>query len=170
MRIIGIDPGTNIIGWAIIEKIENTNKVIPIAYDSIIIKTGFSLAEKLDIIYDSLTKIIKEYKPSVGAVEELFFVKNVKTGISVGHARGVILLALQKAGIEIFEYKPLEIKQAVVGYGAADKKQVQIMVKTILNLKEIPKPDDTADALAVALCHETRMKLNNILKKSSIRI
>jgi crossover junction endodeoxyribonuclease RuvC len=162
MKIIGIDPGTNIIGWGIIEK-EN-NKLIPIAYDSIIIKTGYSLSQKLEIIYDDLSKIIAEYKPDVGAVEELFFVNNVKTGISVGHARGVILLALQKSGIEIFEYKPLEIKQAVVGYGRADKKQVQIMVKNILKLQTIPKPDDTADALAVAICHETRMKLNNILK------
>jgi len=163
MRIIGVDPGTNIIGWGVIEKINN--KLIPIAYDSIIIKTGFTLAQKLDIIYESLMKIIAEHKPDIGAVEELFFVNNVKTGISVGHARGVILLALQKSGVEIFEYKPLEIKQAVVGYGRADKKQVQVMVKNILKLETIPKPDDTADALAVAICHETRIKLNNILNK-----
>jgi crossover junction endodeoxyribonuclease RuvC len=180
MRILGIDPGTNIIGWGIIEKIGSN--LIPIKYDSIIIKTNkntaptnpyiknkatsnLNLSQKLEIIYNSLIKIINEFKPDIAAVEELFFVNNIKTGISVGHARGVILLALQKAKINIFEYKPLEIKQAVVGYGKAEKKQVQVMVKNILKLDKIPKPDDTADALAVAICHNNRMKWNKILEK-----
>ncbi|MDR0676696.1 MAG: crossover junction endodeoxyribonuclease RuvC [Elusimicrobiota bacterium] len=164
MRILGIDPGTNIIGWGIIEKLEN-KKIIPIAYSSIIIGKKNSFGEKLEIIFDNLNKIVSVYKPNIAAVEELFFVNNIKTGISVSHARGVILLALKKMNIETFEYKPLEIKQAVAGYGRADKKQVQAMVKNILKLSEVPKPDDTADALAVALCHESSMKLKKILLK-----
>jgi crossover junction endodeoxyribonuclease RuvC len=165
MKILGIDPGTNIIGWGIIEK--SNNKIVPVAYSSIIIGKNYVLSEKIEIIFDQLTDIISQYKPDVSAVEELFFVENVKTGISVSHARGVILLALKKAGLEIFEYKPLEIKQAVAGYGRADKKQIQSMVKTILKLESIPKPDDTADALAVALCHESCMKWKNIIKLHS---
>lgn len=163
MRIIGIDPGTNIIGWGVIEKTKNT--IIPIAYNSIIIKSNVSLDNKLEIIYDSLLDVILNYSPDVASVEELFFVKNIKTGISVGHARGVILLLLKQRKIDIFSYKPLEVKQSIVGYGKATKLQVQIMVKNILKLRELPTPDDTADALALAICHENRAKFFKLIKE-----
>ncbi len=162
MRILGIDPGTNIIGWGIIEKTQNRD-LQALSYDSIIIKKGATLSEKLTIIYDKLSELITLYKPEVAAVEELFFVKNITTGISVGQARGVILLALKQNNVNLFEYKPREIKQAVTGYGNAEKPQVQVMVTKLLKLKEIPKPDDTADALAVAICHDFKSKLNKFI-------
>jgi crossover junction endodeoxyribonuclease RuvC len=112
-----------------------------------------SASARLEKIYDELNKLIKKFKPETAAVEKLFFARNVTTGIAVGQARGVVLLALQKADIETFEYTPLEVKQAVAGYGGADKKQVQEMVRTLLQLDKIPKPDDAADALAIAITH-----------------
>ncbi|MCP4481206.1 MAG: crossover junction endodeoxyribonuclease RuvC [bacterium] len=162
MKILGIDPGTAIVGWGVIEKGTNIN---PIAYDSIMTSKKLKLPDRLLQIHTELSHIIKTYQPDVAAVEELFFVKNVTTGMSVSHARGVILLALNQAGVEIFEYKPMQIKQAVTGYGRADKRQVQQMVKATMGLKEIPKPDDTADALAVALCHEQNIKWQKIIGK-----
>ena len=125
--------------------------------------------QRLQLIYDDMTELLNLLKPDAVSIEELFFNTNAKTAILVGQARGVAILACVKGGLEIEEYTPLQIKQALVGYGRADKKQVQIMVKTILNLKEIPKPDDTADALAAAICHghsaDTRKMLREIKLK-----
>jgi len=151
MVILGIDPGTAITGYGVIEILGN--KIKPIDYGCIVTDKKSSAAERLLLLDKELSKIIKKYKPKRIAVEDIFFFKNLKTAIKVSQARGVILAAaarLKTASIE--EYTPLQIKQAVSGYGRADKKQVQKMVKAILNLKEIPKPDDAADGLAAAIC------------------
>lgn len=151
MRILGIDPGLATIGYALVDKEINNFEVLEYG----VIKTSADKkdTERLEIIHRNVEELIKEFKPEQMAVEELFFNKNVKTAISVGQARGVILLAGSQAGLKVSEYTPLQIKQAVVGYGRADKMQVQQMVKSLLNLAEIPRPDDAADALAVSICH-----------------
>ena len=151
MKILGIDPGVAIVGYGVITN--ECGKLKPVDFGQVNSPAHTPLAKRLKMIYDGITQLITIHKPDVMAVEELFFNTNVKTAIAVGHARGVILLAAQNNNIPIFEYTPLQIKQAVVGYGRADKNQVQQMVKMFLNLKEVPKPDDTADALAVAICH-----------------
>lgn len=151
MRILGIDPGYAILGYGIVDM--QGNRFSPCAYGAITTKAGVAPPDRLKIIYNELMQIIVKYEPEVAAVEELFFNTNVTTAIMVGQARGVAILACANSGLDIFEYTPLQIKQALVGYGRAEKKQVQSMVKTILNLKEAPKPDDTADALACAICH-----------------
>ena len=129
------------------------NKFSVVDYGAITTEAGLEMAERLDILYVELTKLIRKYQPEEAAIEELFFNSNAKTAINVGQARGVVLLACKRNGLEISEYTPLQIKQALVGYGRAEKKQIQQMVKAILNLKEVPKPDDTADAVAAAICH-----------------
>lgn len=151
MRILGIDPGIAIVGYAIVECKGNKFKAI----DYGVITTGSKMLfeDRLKFVYDELIDIIHTYKPDDLAIEELFFNKNVKSAIKVGQARGVEILAGVNNGMPIYEYTPLQIKQAVVGYGRAEKPQVQEMVKILLNLNEIPKPDDAADALAVALTH-----------------
>jgi len=151
MIIIGIDPGIAIVGYGVIEY--KGNKFSIIDYGAITTGTNYSFPDRLKIVYDSLSELLQKYKPDEFAIEELFFNKNAKTAIKVGQARGVEVLAAVNLGIDIYEYTPLQVKQGVVGYGRADKKQVQEMVKILLNLKEIPKPDDVADALAVAICH-----------------
>ncbi len=151
MRIIGIDPGYAILGWGIVDL--RGNKFTPVAYGAVTTDKDMDMPDRLKHLYSRLMEIIVEYRPEEAAVEELFFNKNITTAIQVGQARGVAILACANSGLEISEYTPLQIKQALVGYGRAEKKQVQMMVKTILNLKEIPKPDDTADALAAAVCH-----------------
>ena len=151
MRIIGIDPGYAIMGWGILDL--KGNKFSVVDYGSITTDAGVDAAKRLQHIYDELGAIIAKYQPEEAAIEELFFNNNAKTVILVGEARGIAVLACANAGLEISEYTPLQIKQALVGYGRADKKQVQAMVKAILNLKEVPKPDDTADAVAAAICH-----------------
>jgi len=150
MIILGIDPGTAIIGYGIIEKLSDKLKVIE--YGCITTKTEYSTAERLDQLDQELIKLIKKHKPDKMAVEDIFFFKNLKTVIKVSQARGVILMRGARIKIPIFEYTPLQVKQAVTSYGRADKKQVQEMVKLLLKLKEIPKPDDAADALAIAIC------------------
>jgi len=151
MRILGIDPGTATTGFGVIE----VNKGKYTIVDAGVIKTPARQADeiRLETIFDDLSDIIKETKPDVAAVEQLFFAQNVTTAMTVSQARGVILLAIIKAGLDHASYTPLQIKQAMTGYGRADKNQIQEMVKTILGLKEIPKPDDCADALAVAITH-----------------
>ncbi|MCK4891576.1 MAG: crossover junction endodeoxyribonuclease RuvC [Candidatus Pacebacteria bacterium] len=163
MIILGIDPGTAITGFGVIESQNNKLKVI----DAGCIKTdkNLDMSERLDLIAKKLKNIIKKYKPQIMAVEELFYFKNKKTVITVAQARGVILFMGKNQGIEICEYTPLQVKQAVVGYGRAEKKQVQQMVKLILGLKEIPKPDDVADALAVAVCCESSYKFEKKINK-----
>lgn len=151
MIILGIDPGYAIVGVGVIEFIGNKFQVID--YYAITTDAGTPFEQRLKIIYDGLNEVIEKYKPSHMAIEKLFFNDNAKTAIDVGQARGVIVLSAVNHGLEIFGYTPLQVKQAVVGYGRADKKQVQQMTRALLNLKEIPQPDDVADALAIALCH-----------------
>lgn len=156
MIILGIDPGIAAVGYSIVECKGNSMKALD--YGCIKTKSTELFPDRIKTIYDSLIEIIEEYQPEDLAIEELFFNKNVKTAIKVGQARGVEILAAINKGLEIYEYTPLQIKQATVGYGRADKKQVQEMVKLLLNLKEIPKPDDAADALAIAICHGAGLK------------
>ena len=151
MRIIGIDPGYAIMGWGVLDMVGNHFSVVD--YGSITTDAGTEMPIRLQHLYSELSAIIARYQPEEAAIEELFFNNNAKTVILVGEARGVAVLACANGGLPISEYTPLQIKQALVGYGRADKKQVQAMVKAILNLKEVPKPDDTADAVAAAICH-----------------
>lgn len=152
MRILGVDPGTGIMGFGVIDA-DRTGKSILV--DGGIIRTDVHqpLDERLVEIYRHISSIIAKNKPTVMSIEKLFFAQNITTAISVSHARGVAMLAGKISGLEIAEYTPLQIKQALTGYGRADKKQIQEMVRVILALKEIPKPDDCADALAAAICH-----------------
>ncbi|NLC31329.1 MAG: crossover junction endodeoxyribonuclease RuvC [Candidatus Moranbacteria bacterium] len=151
MRILGIDPGTATTGWAILE--QNKKELTPIAYGHISTSPKDSTCQRLREVSQDIEEIIKKYKPTESAIEDLFFFKNLKTAMKVSQSRGAIMLTLIKADLKVFEYTPLQVKQAVTGYGRADKKQVQQMVKNILKLKEIPTPDDTADAIAIAICH-----------------
>lgn len=151
MIILGIDPGYAILGWGVIEKTGNHFSAID--YGAVTTDKDTEMPRRLEILYDGLREIIEEYRPEEASIEKLFFNTNTTTAINVGQARGVAILACMKGGLKVAEYTPLEIKQALVGYGRADKKQVQFMVKTMLNLPEVPKPDDTADALAAAICH-----------------
>lgn len=151
MRILGIDPGYAIMGWGIVDYIGN--RFTPVAYGSLETDAHTPAEDRLLKLYDGLIEIITAYSPDEAAVEELFFNNNAKTAIIVGEARGIALLACRQNNLTIGEYTPLQIKQSLVGYGRADKKQVQQMVKTILNLEKVPKPDDTADALAACICH-----------------
>lgn len=162
MIILGIDPGLATVGYAVIEYKGNRYKTID--YGTIRTDSKTIFPERLKIIYDELSNIIDRYNPVDLAVEELFFNKNVKTAIQVGQARGVEILAAIHKGLEVYEYTPLQVKQAVVGYGRAEKSQVQEMVKILLNLKEIPKPDDAADALAVAICHSSCLNHKEMFK------
>lgn len=151
MRILGIDPGTGILGFGVIEVSNGKAQLV----DGGVIRTPIKEddAVRLQTIFDELTDVIMHTKPSEMAVEKLFFAKNVTTAMTVSQARGVVLLCGQQNKLKISEYTPLQIKQALTGYGRADKKQIQEMVKVILGLKDIPKPDDCADALAAAICH-----------------
>ena len=156
MRIIGIDPGTGILGFAVIEVERGKARLV----DAGVIRTPAKEddAVRLQTIFDELTDIIKQTKPAQMSVEKLFFAQNVTTAMTVAQARGVVLLCGKQAGLEIFEYTPLQIKQALTSYGRAEKRQVQEMVKVILELKEIPRPDDCADALAAAITHSMTMR------------
>lgn len=149
--ILGIDPGLAIVGWGIVES--NGGNVRPIAYGAITTPAHTDIEKRLLMIEEDLQTLIEKYKPDEMAVEELFFTNNITTGIAVAEARGVILCTAHKLGVRIAEYTPLQVKQAVVGYGRAEKRQVIAMVTSILRLKAPPKPDDTADAIAIAICH-----------------
>lgn len=151
MIILGIDPGLATIGWGVISSDGVRHKAL--AYGSIITPPGIPTEKRLRMLYDELRAIIAKYKPEVMAVEELFFNTNQTTGIRVAEARGIVLLCAELTGVRLSEYTPLQVKQSVVGYGRADKKQVITMVTLLLSLREPPKPDDTADALAIAICH-----------------
>jgi crossover junction endodeoxyribonuclease RuvC len=152
MIILGIDPGTAIVGFGLIEKEAKNQKLKLIEYGCIKTSAKFSTAERLEVIHKELSSLLKKYKPDIVAVEDIFFFKNLKTAIKVSQARGVILFTIAEKKIAVAEFTPLQIKQAVACYGRAEKSQVQKMVKTLLGLNEIPKPDDAADALAVAIC------------------
>ena len=162
MRILGIDPGVAIVGFGIIESERNTQSLVRCGV--ITTPAHTQLSYRLHSIYMDLTELISVFKPDAIAIEELFFNTNLTTGISVAQARGVILLACYQSGIPVFEYTPLQVKQAVVGYGRAEKAQVMDMVKRILKLQDVPKPDDAADAVAIALCH-ARSATSLLLKK-----
>ena len=151
MRILGIDPGSAIVGFGVLDY-DGVNFSV-VDYGAITTPAHTPVPDRLKMIYDDLQYVIDKYKPDQMAIEELFFNNNVKTAITVAQARGVLILGASLCGLEVFEYTPLQVKQAVVGYGRAEKMQVQHMVKSILNLHEIPKPDDTADAVAIAICH-----------------
>jgi len=152
MLAIGIDPGTAITGYGVLRE-EPDGSLSVIDYGVIETSPNEAMPQRLVQLYQKLKKIIDLHKPHSGAVEKLFFARNVRTALSVGQARGVALLALAEAGVELSEYSPNEVKQAVTGYGGADKHQVQSMVQALLGLDRIPQPDDAADALAVAICH-----------------
>lgn len=151
MRILGIDPGIAIVGFGLIES--NRDSVRMLQYGAVTTEAGLPLATRLVQIENDMTALISQLKPDEIAVEELFFSKNITTGIAVAHGRGVILCTAERLGVPIFEYTPMQVKQAVAGYGLADKKQVMDMTKRLLKLKAVPKPDDAADALAIAICH-----------------
>ena len=151
MVILGIDPGLATVGWGVIRSDGSRHKAL--AYGSVVTPAHTATEKRLTSIYTQLEAIIKKYSPDAMAVEELFFNTNITTGIRVAEARGVILLCAERTGVKIYEDTPLQVKQSVVGYGRAEKKQVIAMVTALLSLKEPPKPDDTADALAIAVCH-----------------
>jgi crossover junction endodeoxyribonuclease RuvC len=161
--ILGIDPGTAITGWGII-KDDGKKDVEMVAYGSIETSKNKSDVDRLKETANDLKAIIKEYQPDEMAIEELFFFKNLKTAIKVAQSRGVLMFVTVDQKISVAEYTPLQIKQALTGYGRADKRQMQIMVQSILKLKDIPKPDDAADALAVAICHQQSRKILQLMK------
>jgi crossover junction endodeoxyribonuclease RuvC len=149
---LGIDPGTATTGYGLV-RLEPDGRLVAVKYGVILTPKEESAPARLEMFYRDLRALLRKFHPDTAAVEKLFFQRNISTAILVGQARGVALLALQQAGVEIFEYTPNEVKQAVAGYGSADKKQVQDMVRVLLGLTEIPKPDDAADALAIAITH-----------------
>ncbi len=151
MRVLGIDPGTATTGYGVVE--DQADKLAMVSYGVITTPSKWGLPQRLQHIYRQLRALVTEWQPETAAVEELFFSKNAQTALTVGHARGVALLALADAGLPVEEYKPAEVKQAIAGYGSAPKAQVQGMVQQILSLAEVPSPDDAADALAIAICH-----------------
>ena len=164
MIIMGIDPGLATIGYGFVEKAGNEIKLVD--FGIISTPAGVPLPRRLSIIYEDTIELIEKYNPETIAFEELFFNKNIKTALTVAHARGVsIIAANNKIGSNnLFEYTPLQVKQAICGYGRADKNQVQMMVKTLLCMNQVPKPDDAADALAVAICHAQSYNLSNEFK------
>ena len=151
MRILGIDPGYGITGFGLIEAQRSSTQLLRCG--AITTPAGLDFPIRLQMIYNDMVELLKLAKPEAVAIEELFFGQNVTTGIGVAQSRGVILLAIQQADIPIFQYKPMQVKQAVVGYGNATKHQVMDMTKRLLHLEKLPKPDDAADAIAIALCH-----------------
>lgn len=163
MVILGLDPGLAIVGYAFIKK--EGQKLTPLDYGSITTTPDLSVPARIKRIYDHLGELMERFSPDVMAVEKLFFNRNVTTAFSVGQARGVLLLAAEQRGVPVVEYTPLQVKQAVVGYGQAEKRQVQEMVRLLLGLAERPKPDDVADALAVAICHAHSSQIYQRLKK-----
>ena len=151
MVILGIDPGYAIVGYGVVSY--NNNNFKPLNFGAVTTPAGMEFPERLNIIYNGITQIIKEYKPEALSIEKLFFNTNATTAIDVAQARGVIVLAAKQCGLPVFEYTPLQVKQAVTGYGRAEKRQMIEMTKALLGLNKAPKPDDTADALAMAICH-----------------
>ena len=151
MRILGIDPGIAIVGFGLIESDRGAMRMLQ--YGAVTTEAGLPLATRLVQIEDDMCALIQQLRPDEIAIEELFFSKNITTGIAVAHGRGVVLCTAERLGVPIFEYTPMQVKQAVVGYGLAEKRQVMDMTKRLLKLKAVPKPDDAADALAIAICH-----------------
>lgn len=167
MRIMGIDPGIAIVGFGFIDK--EGSRLVPVQYGCIQTEAHTDNAVRLQMVYDATVQLLDKYKPDAVAIEKLFFNRNVTTAFTVGQARGVLMLAAVQKGIAIAEYTPLQVKQSVVGYGKAEKKQVQEMVRMLLHLSVVPKPDDVADALAIAICHAhastLQQKMNEVTKR-----
>jgi crossover junction endodeoxyribonuclease RuvC len=155
MIILGLDPGTATTGYGVIQ--QTGRHIQCLAYGTINTTPDTLMPRRLEIIYDDLGQILQRFRPDAAAIEQLFFGRNTTTAITVGQARGILLLRLQQEGIPVGEYTPMQVKNSLVGYGLAEKKQVQYMVQNYLNLPEIPKPDDAADALAIAICHAHSM-------------
>ena len=149
---LGIDPGTATTGYGLV-RIESDGSLVAVKYGVLLTPKESTASARLVMLYNQLRDVLNEYEPQLAAVEKLFFARNVTTALAVGQARGVVMLAIEQAGIEVFEYTPKEVKNAVAGYGGADKRQVQEMVRALLQLDSIPKPDDAADALAIAITH-----------------
>ncbi len=168
MRILGIDPGIAIVGYGVVDKEGNSYKTI--AYDAVTTRAHTPLPERLEKVYQGINEIIKTYKPDAMSIEELFFNNNAKTALTVGQARGVIILAAVQNNLPVYEYTPLQVKQALTGYGRASKSQIQQMMKSMLGLSQIPKPDDVADALAIAVCHGNSMRFNSIKQFGGIML
>ncbi len=162
MLTLGIDPGTAITGYGLVRAAGDARRAV--AYGAITTPADAPLARRLQILYADLRRLLATHRPDQAAVEQLFFSRNVTTALSVGHARGVVLLALAEADVPVFEYTPAEVKQAVVGYGRARKEQMQEMVRVLLGLDVTPTPDDAADALAVALCHADTERMRRLLE------
>ena len=162
MIVMGIDPGIAILGYGVLKIQGNSFKVMD--YGVIRTSSELSMPSRLTSIFRDLNVLLELHRPDAFAIEELFFNKNIKTALTVGHARGVSILSASNMDIPVFEYTPLQVKQAIVGYGRADKRQMQQMVKLLLNLREIPRPDDAADALAVAICHGNSSRFSNLFK------
>lgn len=165
MIILGFDPGIAIVGFGVIEK--QGSSITPIQYGTINTKSDLDMGIRLKQVFDGAKEILEIYKPDAVSIEKLYFNKNVSTAMIVAQARGVLMLAAVQFNLQIYEYTPLQIKQALVGYGRAEKRQIQEMVKLLLNLKIIPKPDDVADALAIAICHANSYKMTDIIKENN---
>jgi crossover junction endodeoxyribonuclease RuvC len=162
---LGIDPGTATTGYGLV--CEQDDRLVLVACGVITTAAGQALPLRLQAIYQGLTDLVRRFQPGAAAVEELFFSRNARTALAVGHARGVTLLALADAGLPIAEYKPMQVKQAIAGYGGADKQQVQEMVRLLLDLDRVPQPDDAADALAIAICHIHAARMAELLAGST---
>ncbi len=163
MLVLGVDPGTAITGYGLVAEAEGQLQTV--AYGAILTPADWPLPQRLQKIYHDLTALIHEHRPTEGAVEQLFFSRNVKTALAVGQARGVALLALAEGGVPIHEYTPLQVKQSVVGYGRAEKTQVQELVRLLLGLDVVPQPDDAADALAIAICHAHSARMTRLIEQ-----
>jgi len=164
LRILGIDPGYALIGYGIIDVVGNTLK--PVKYGCIKTEAKTNFYSRMITINTELKELLKEYSPNSMAIEKLFFARNTTTALDVAQVRGAIIQEGLNSGLEIFEYTPNEVKLAVTGYGKADKQQIQQMIKSLLNLKEVPKPDDTADALAIAICHNNSYRIKALERKN----
>jgi crossover junction endodeoxyribonuclease RuvC len=165
MLVLGVDPGTAITGYGLVRDTEQGDQLQTVAYGAITTPADWPMPERLQKIYHDLTALIREHSPTEAAVEQLFFSRNVKTALAVGQARGVALLALAEGGLPVHEYTPLQVKQSVVGYGRAEKAQVQELVRLLLGLEAIPQPDDAADALAIAICHLHSARMTALIQK-----
>ncbi|NJN66320.1 MAG: crossover junction endodeoxyribonuclease RuvC [Chloroflexaceae bacterium] len=165
MRTLGIDPGTALLGWGVLDEHHGTLQSVACG----VVRTlrEQTTEQRLLTLHTELTALVQQYQPDAAAIEELFFSRNVTTALAVGQARGVVLLTLAQAGIAVYEYTPREVKQAVAGYGGADKHQMQEMVRLTLNLKHLPRPDDAADALAIAICHAYTAPMRNRIRSAS---
>lgn len=166
MLALGVDPGTATTGFGLVRDLPDGSLQV-VDYGVILTPAGTDMPERLLTLFQKLEEIVLLHRPETSAVEKLFFARNVTTAMSVGQARGVILMTLAKCSVPVSEYAPVEVKQAVVGYGAAEKKQVQQMVQVLLGLKSMPKPDDAADALAIAICHLHSARLNRMVQEQS---